>query len=124
MATAKKSASKAQREASPIAHEGVVPPKKQAAARKKVPRWPKNSEKSEVDPKTGLTKMSAAVEARRAELMEQGYERLNGMLPPEACKAWRELKEAGEVETRLEALSEGVILLRNVRLAGKPRRAR
>lgn len=123
MATAKKSASKVRRKESPIAEKAAGAPRK-PAPKKKVPLWPKDSERSEIDPKTGLTKMSAAVEARRALLVDQGYERLNGMLPPEACEAWRELKEAGVVENRLQALSEGVVLLRDTRLGPKARKVR
>lgn len=89
------------------------------AAAKPAPRWPTKAEKGNVDPKTGRTAMSIAVEQRREELVEAGYERLNGMLPPEAAEAWQALKEAGFVKTRLQAITEGVLLLRDTRMAQK-----
>lgn len=123
MAAVKTSASKARKGSAAIAEASSGAGVKRAASKKKA-IWPKKSERTEVDPKTGKRKMALAVEARRAALVEQGYERLNGLLPPEAAKAWRELKDAGFVETRMQALAEGLILLRDTRFAAKARRAK
>lgn len=65
--------------------------------------------------------MATAVAARQAELIAEGYERIsNGLLTPEASAAWKELRRAGFVESRTDALNQGVLLLKETRL-GKPK---
>jgi len=82
------------------------------------PRWPKRSaQRQGIDPKTGRSAMGVAVIARQAELVSQGYERIsNGLLTPEASAAWRSLKDAGLVESRIDALNQGVLLLKATKL--------